>query len=149
VNATLSVTADRMARFRITNDGVGHSFPSGGNWLSVRHKATDASGRVLRHRLEGFGRNETHLIDFWPLNLDKRIAPGDQREIRLPLPPGRGRVEAVVRYRDGMRTKRIVRTLKVGYDEPVDVRSRSRSLSGEAYFAGTERSSSAAPFLAM
>ena len=42
VNASLAITADRKARFRITNDRVGHYFPSGGNWLSVEFKVYDA-----------------------------------------------------------------------------------------------------------
>jgi hypothetical protein len=116
VNATLAITADREARFRITNDRVGHYLPSGGNWLSVQFKASDASGRVLRERVEGFGKDEALLLDFWPFNLDKRIAPGERREVLFPLPEGRGSVEAVVRYHDWMRTKRTVLTLKADYD---------------------------------
>lgn len=116
VNAALTITADRKARFRILNDRVGHYLPSGGNWLSVQFRAYDAFGQVRKERVEGFGKDEALLLDFWPFNLDKRIAPGEQREILFPLPPGRGSVEAVVRYHDWMRTKRTVRTLRAEYD---------------------------------
>lgn len=116
VNASLAITADRKARFRITNDRVGHYLPSGGNWLSVEFKAYDASGRMLKERLEGFGKDEALLLDFWPFNIDKRIASGEQREILFPLPEGRGTVEAVVRYHDWMRTKRTILTLEAQYD---------------------------------
>ena len=117
MNASLTITADRKARFRITNDRVGHYLPSGGNWLSVEFKARDASGRIRREKLEGLGKDEALLLDFWPFNIDSRIAPGEQREILFPLPEGRGTVEAVVRYHDWMRTKRIIRTLEARCDE--------------------------------
>lgn len=116
VNASLTITADRKARFHIINDRVGHYLPSGGNWLSVEFKAYDASGRMLKTRLEGFGKDEALLLDFWPFNIDKRIAPGEQREILFPLPGGHGTVEAVVRYHDWMKTKRTIETLKAEYD---------------------------------
>lgn len=116
VNATLKVTAGREALFRITNDRVGHDLPSGGNWLSVQLKAYDASGRVLKEHHEGFGRDEAMLLDFWPFNRDTRIRPGEQREILFSLPEGSRNVEAVVRYHDWIRTKRIVRTLRATYE---------------------------------
>ncbi len=115
VNASMAITADRTARFRITNDRVGHYFPSGGNWLSVQFKAYDASGRVLRQRREAFGKDEALLLDFWPFNTDRRIAFGEQREIFFPLPAGHGTVEAVVRYHDWMRTRTTILTLKDAY----------------------------------
>jgi len=115
VNASMAITADRKARFRITNDRVGHYFPSGGNWLSVQFKAYDASGRMLKERHEAFGKDEALLFDFWPFNTDRRIASGEQREILFPLPEGHGTVEAVVRYHDWMRTKRTILTLKDQY----------------------------------
>ncbi len=116
VNASLTITADRKARFRITNDRVGHYLPSGGNWLSVELKAYGASGRLLTERLDGFGKDEALLLDFWPFNIDKRIASGEQRDILFPLPDGRGTVKAVVRYHDWMRTKRTILTLETKHD---------------------------------
>jgi nitrate/TMAO reductase-like tetraheme cytochrome c subunit len=115
VNASLAVTADRRARFRIRNDRVGHFLPSGGNWLSVELKALDASGRLLTRRVEGFGKDEALILDFWPYNRDGRIASGEEKEVLLPLPAGHGTVEAVVRYHDWMKVKRTVATLKEVY----------------------------------
>jgi hypothetical protein len=115
INASLAVTTDRRARFRIINDRVGHFLPSGGNWLSVEIRALDASGRMLSRRVEGFGKDEALLLDFWPLNRDRRIPFGEQKEILLPLPDGHGTVEAVVRYHDWMKTKRVLVTLKDVY----------------------------------
>jgi hypothetical protein len=116
VNATLTVTADRQARLRIVNDRVGHFFPSGGNWLLVAFRAYDASGKAVRERREGLGREEALLLDVWPFASDRRIAPGELREIRFPLPGGPGRVEVTVRYHDWMRMERTVRTLVAEYE---------------------------------
>ena len=44
INATLTITPDRNARFSITNDRVGHLLPSGGNWVSVQLRATALPG---------------------------------------------------------------------------------------------------------
>ena len=115
VNATLDVTPDRRARFRLTNDRVGHYFPSGGNWLSVRLEARDESGRVLAERVEVFGREEALLLDFWPFNQDARIPAGELREILFSLPDGHGSVRAVVRYHDWMKTRRTIATLEGSY----------------------------------
>lgn len=115
VNASLDIVEGRVARLRITNDGVGHHLPSGGNWLSVRLTASDRSGRTLKVQNEAFGRNETLVLDFWPFNRDTRIPFGEQREIRLSLPEGHGTIEALVRYHDWMHTSRVVRTLREEY----------------------------------
>jgi cytochrome c551/c552 len=115
VNASLDVTSDRRARFRIINDRVGHYFPSGGNWLSVELKAFDPSGRMVGRRVEGFGKDEALLLDFWPFNQDGRIAFGGRREILFPLPEGHGTVEAVVRYHDWMKSKQTLLTLEDAY----------------------------------
>ena len=116
VHATLEMAPERKARFVIVNDRVGHHLPSGGNWLSVHLKASDASGRVRSEHEQGFGREEALLLDFWPFKPgDTRIAPGERREILFALPPGHGTVEAVVRYHDWMRTRRTVVTLTERY----------------------------------
>lgn len=115
VNASLTMTEDHRARFRIRNDRVGHFLPSGGNWLSVEFKVLDASGRMLSRRVEGFGKDEALILDFWPFNRDGRISSGEEKEVLLPLPAGHGTVEAVVRYHDWMKVKRIVATLKGVY----------------------------------
>ncbi len=115
VNATLEVTPDHRALFRIANDRVGHYFPSGGNWLSVRLVARDDSGRALPERVGLFGRQEALVLDFWPFNKDTRIPPGERREILLPLPSGHGTVQAVVKYHDWMKTKRTLATLEQRY----------------------------------
>ena len=112
VNASLTITADRQARFLITNDRVGHFFPSGGNWVSVQLRVYDAAGSLLREQVEVFGKEEALLLDFWPFNVDKRIAFGEQREILFSLPELPGAVEAVVRYHDWMGTKRTLLTLQ-------------------------------------
>lgn len=115
VHASLEITRDRKARFRITNDRVGHYFPSGGNWLSVKFRAYDGAGRMLREQVEVFGKEEPLLLDFWPFNLNRRIASGEEREVLVPLPAGRGIVEATVRYHDWMRTRTTVATLRGEY----------------------------------
>jgi hypothetical protein len=115
VNATLDVAGDGRARFRITNDRVGHYFPSGGNWLSVRLEARDGAGRVLAERVEAFGREEALLLDFWPFHEDARIPPGERREILFALPEGRGTVRAAVSYHDWMKTRRTIATFEASY----------------------------------
>jgi hypothetical protein len=112
VNASLEITARREARFRIRNDRVGHFFPSGGNWLSVRFRVLDPSGRGVEERVELFGKEEPLLLDFWPFNADRRIASGEEREILFPLPDGHGLVDIVVRYHDWMKTRVTVATLQ-------------------------------------
>ncbi len=115
VNATLDVGPDRRARFRITNDRVGHYFPSGGNWLSVRLQARDDAGRVLGERVEALGREEALILDFWPFNKDARIPSGERREILFALPPGHGTVRATVNYHDWMKTRRTIATFEESY----------------------------------
>ena len=115
VNASLAITADRRARFHITNDRVGHYFPSGGNWLSVRLRAHDKAGRMLREQFAVFGKDEPLLLDFWPFNRDRRLASGEERDVLFELPDGHGTVEAVVRYHDWMRTKVTVLALTEAY----------------------------------
>jgi hypothetical protein len=115
VNATLEITPDRQARFRLTNDRVGHYFPSGGNWLSVRLEAHDLSGRLLAEHREAFGREEALVLDFWPFNEDARIPAGERRELLLPLPEGHGTVRATVNYHDWMKTRRTIATFEDGY----------------------------------
>lgn len=75
-------------------------------------KAFDTSGRLLKRRLEGFGKDEALLLDFWPFNQDRRIAYGERKEILFPLPDGHGTVEAVIRYHDWMKIRRTLLTLK-------------------------------------
>lgn len=115
LNATLDVTPDRRARFRITNDRVGHYFPSGGNWLSVRLEARDATGGLVAERLAAFGREEALVLDFWPFNEDVRIASDERREILLELPAGHGMVRAAVNYHDWMKGKRAIATFEASY----------------------------------
>lgn len=115
VNASLEIAPDRQARLRITNDRVGHHLPSGGNWLSVHFKAYDALGRMLTEQKDAIGRDETLILDFWPFNKDNRIAHGERREIRFPLPDGHGSVEAVIRYHDWMKMRQTLVTLKKTY----------------------------------
>lgn len=114
-DASVSITRDRQARFLITNDGVGHYLPSGGNWLSVELRAFDRDGRTLSERRVAFGREEPLLLDFWPFKADHRIPSGEHREILFPLPAGHGTVEAVVRYHDWIQTKVTVATLSQEY----------------------------------
>ena len=73
VHASLVITAERRARFLIVNDRVGHDLPSGGNWLSVRLRAYDASGR--RHRRGGgsLPRLDAHEED--PFDSPMRTSP--------------------------------------------------------------------------
>ena len=115
VNASLEIVDGPMARLRIVNDRVGHYFPSGGNFLSVRMTARDSAGRKLKEQKRAFGRNEDLVLDFWPFNWDTRIAYGRQREIRFPLPGGHGTVEAVIRYHDWIKVAPVVRTLREDY----------------------------------
>jgi hypothetical protein len=115
VNATLEVTPDRQARFRLTNDRVGHYFPSGGNWLSARLQAHDSSGRLRAERREVYGREEPLVLDFWPFTRDSRIAAGERREILLTLPDGHGTVRATVNYHDWMKTRRTLATFEGTY----------------------------------
>jgi hypothetical protein len=115
VQTSLEITPDRKARFRIVNDRVGHFFPSGGNWVSVTFRSYDPGGRLLREKVEAFGKEEPLILDFWPFNTDRRIASGEAREILFPLPEGPGTVEAVVRYHDWMQTEATVATLRREY----------------------------------
>lgn len=115
VHASLAITPERQVRFRITNDRVGHFLPSGGNWLSVKYRAYDQAGRLLREEAEVFGKEEPLVLDFWPFNTDRRIPSGEGREVFFPLPEGHGTVEAIVQYHDWMRTKAVLVTLKEEY----------------------------------
>jgi hypothetical protein len=115
VNATLHVTPERVARLVITNDRVGHDFPSGGNWLSVRREARDETGRALAGHVEPFGREEALVFDFWPFNKDSRIPSGERREILFPLPEGHGTVVALVRYHDWIKARRTIASLEESY----------------------------------
>lgn len=111
VNASLTITPGRHAGVRITNDRVGHFFPSGGNWVSLRLTARDAAGIVRWERKALFGKEKALLLDLWPFNCDRRIPFGEQRMVDLSLPKGSGTVTALVRYHDWMRTFRTVLTL--------------------------------------
>ena len=62
--------------------------------------------------MEVFGKEEALLLDFWPFNIDERIAFGERREVPLSLPGSSGTVEATVRYHDWMGTGRTVLVLK-------------------------------------
>lgn len=115
VNASLTITPDRKALFRITNDRVGHLLPSGGNWLFVQFKAYDASGRMLSERREDYGKRERLFLDFWPFNTDQRIAPDEKEEVLFPLPEGHGTAEVVIRYHDFIGVNPVVTTLKETY----------------------------------
>lgn len=115
VNASLDVTPDRRARLRIRNDRVGHYLPSGGNWLSVRFEAYDGSGQRRAERVEGFGREEALVLDFWPFNTDTRIAFGEEKEAWFPLPEGDGTVVESVRYHDWIHVKQTLLALKMRY----------------------------------
>lgn len=114
VNASLKISGGK-ARFQITNDRVGHYFPSGGNWLTVTFRAIDGTGREVAKEMTAFGRDEPLLLDFWPFNADHRIAFGEHKEILFPLPQGHGRIEAVVRYHDWMQDKKDLLTLTERY----------------------------------
>jgi hypothetical protein len=115
LNATLAVTSDHRALLSITNDRVGHHFPSGGNWVSVRLQARDDAGRMLAERVEVFGREEALLLDFWPFAKDTRIPSGERREILLALPEGHGTIRASVNYHDWMKAKRNIATFEERY----------------------------------
>lgn len=115
VHAALTITPDRKARFEIENDRVGHDLPSGGNWVSVRLRAVNAAGSVAREKIATFGKDEALILDFWPFNRDTRIPFGEKRQLLLPLPEGKGTVEAVVRYHDWMKTKQTIATLRREY----------------------------------
>jgi hypothetical protein len=112
VQGHLEVSSDGMARFWIENDRVGHYLPSGGNQLLVYLRTFDELGRLVGERKEAVGKKETLLLDFWPFNIDGRIAPGGRREFEIPLPSGHGRVEALVRYWDWMHAVKTVLTLE-------------------------------------
>jgi hypothetical protein len=115
INASLEITDERAARFRITNDRVGHHLPSGANFLVVELTARDASGMVVAETKRAFGRDEPLLLDFWPFNADRRIEPGGHEELSLSLPDGNGRVEALVRYHDWIKVSRVVATMEKPY----------------------------------
>ena len=112
MNATLEITGNGKAVFRMTNDRVGHHLPSGANALVVHLKALDGSGQVLSEHKETLTREEPLLLDFWPFNVDKRLPFGKQKEILLSLPQGHGKVEATVRYYDWSKAKTILTLTK-------------------------------------
>jgi hypothetical protein len=115
LDASLVIGPDRTARVRIVNDRVGHMYPSGGNWVSVRLTARDGSGRSVRQAVGLLGKDEALVLDFWPFNADKRLAPGSQREVTLALPEGHGTVEALVRYHSWMRPRVTLATFTRAY----------------------------------
>ena len=115
LHASLVMNSDRQALFRIVTDRVGHHFPSGGNWVSVRLEAVDAAGRVLAQRVEAFGREEALLLDFWPFAADTRIPSGARKEVVLPIPDGHGTVRATVQYHDWMKVKRRIAAFEERY----------------------------------
>lgn len=98
LDASLEIGPDRKAHVRIVNDRVGHLYPSGGNWVSVRLTARDDSGLTRAEVMEAFGKEEALVLDFWPFNIDRRLRFGERKEFVLALPDGHGTVEAVVRY---------------------------------------------------
>ena len=53
-SVSLDVGADRVARLAIANANVGHAFPSGGNWVSVRLQAVDGGNLVRQLRELGY-----------------------------------------------------------------------------------------------
>jgi hypothetical protein len=115
IHASLDIADHRVARFRIVNDRVGHPLPSGANFLTVQLRARDESGKVVAETRRAFGRDEPLLLDFWPFNIDRRIQPGEQQEVSLPLPAGKGRVEALVRYHDWIKVSRVLATMERPY----------------------------------
>lgn len=103
VHLQLDLEEGRVAVARIVNDRVGHALPAGGmNWVLLQLRASDASGAVVAETERGFGTIEwlPGYLDFPPFRVVTRIPPGEARELRLPLPHGRGTVRAEVRYRD-------------------------------------------------
>jgi len=115
LDASLVVGPDRTARVRIVNDRVGHMYPSGGNWVSVRLTARNAGGDSLAETVGLLGKDEALVFDFWPFNTDSRLRPGERREVTLALPEGHGTVEALVRYHSWMRPRATLATLSQAY----------------------------------
>jgi len=116
VHATLVIDANGSALFLMTNDRVGHAFPSGGNGVSVRLEARDDAGQtVATHEEPMYYRKERLVFDIWPFRHDTRLRPGEQAEARLALPAGHGVVTATVSYHDWMKSRRPIATFETRY----------------------------------
>ncbi len=89
----------RFAELVLTNTGAAHFVPTGtpDRHLTIRLRALDASGRVLRETTETLERTilwRPFIVDLW----DTRLARGAPRRYTLDVPARAETIEAQVRY---------------------------------------------------
>jgi hypothetical protein len=89
----------RIAELVLENTGAAHFLPTGtpDRHLTVRLRALDASGRVLRETTDTLARTilwRPFIVDLW----DTRLAQGERRRYALDVPSRAAAVEAQVRY---------------------------------------------------
>jgi hypothetical protein len=89
----------RIAKLTLENTGAAHFLPTGtpDRHLTVRLRALDASGQVLRETTDTLARTilwRPFIVDLW----DTRLAWGERRRYALDVPAGAASVDAQVRY---------------------------------------------------
>jgi len=89
----------RIAELVLTNTGAAHFVPTGtpDRHLTVRLRAFDASGRVLRETTDMLERTilwRPFIVDLW----DTRLARGAPRRYTLDVPADAQTIQAEVRY---------------------------------------------------
>ena len=89
----------RIAELALKNTGAAHFLPTGtpDRHLTVRLRAFDAGGRVLREKAETLERTilwRPFIVDLW----DTRLPWGEQRRYTLDVPAETHTIEAQVRY---------------------------------------------------
>jgi len=108
----------RIAELMLNNTGAAHFLPTGtpDRHLTVRLRALDASGRVLRETTDTLERTilwRPFIVDLW----DTRLAWGERKRYTLDLPAGVHTIEAQVRYHLLAESRR----KRIGYEptEPI------------------------------
>jgi len=89
----------RIAALVLENTGAAHFLPTGtpDRHLTVRLRALDAGGRVLRETTDTLERTilwRPFIVDLW----DTRLAWGERRRYTLDVPARAATIEAQVRY---------------------------------------------------
>jgi len=108
----------RIAELVLTNTGAAHFLPTGtpDRHLTVRLRALDAGGRVLRETTDTLERTimwRPFIVDLW----DTRLAWGKRRLYTLDVPARAETIEAQVRYHLLAESRR----KRIGYEptEPI------------------------------
>lgn len=115
---SLTPEGGRIAELELENTGAAHFLPTGtpDRHLTVRLRALDASGRVLRETNGTLARTilwRPFIVDL----RDSRLAWGERRRYVLEVPSGAASIEAQVRYHLLAESRR----KRIGYEptEPI------------------------------